>query len=38
MISHKRTEEKLNVPLVWGGDRQSLKDGPHFELDRRYYP
>ena len=34
MISHKRTEEKLQGvhPDL------SLKDGPHFELDRRYYP
>lgn len=28
----------LNVPLVWGGDWKTLKDGPHFELDRKYYP
>ena len=26
------------VPIVWGGDWQSLKDGPHFELDRKAYP
>jgi peptidoglycan L-alanyl-D-glutamate endopeptidase CwlK len=26
------------IPLVWGGDWQSLKDGPHFELDRLAYP
>ena len=34
----KGAAQQLNVPLVWGGDWQSLKDGPHFELDRRYYP
>lgn len=28
----------LNVPVVWGGDWKTLKDGPHFELDRKYYP
>ena len=22
-----------NIPLVWGGDWQSLKDMPHYELD-----
>ena len=28
----------LGVKLIWGGRWTSLKDGPHFELDRRYYP
>lgn len=28
----------LGVPIVWGGDWESLKDGPHFELDKRFYP
>lgn len=27
-----------NVPIVWGGDWVSFRDGPHFELDRRMYP
>jgi peptidoglycan L-alanyl-D-glutamate endopeptidase CwlK len=27
-----------NVPIVWGGDWRTFKDGPHFELDRRTYP
>lgn len=27
-----------NVPIIWGGDWVSFKDGPHFELDRRVYP
>jgi peptidoglycan L-alanyl-D-glutamate endopeptidase CwlK len=26
------------VPIVWGGDWRTFKDGPHFELDRRKYP
>lgn len=26
------------VPLVWGGDWQSFKDGPHFELRKSVYP
>jgi peptidoglycan L-alanyl-D-glutamate endopeptidase CwlK len=25
---------ELNVPLTWGGDWSSFKDGPHFELPR----
>lgn len=34
----KRAANALNVPIVWGGDWKSFKDGPHFELDRRTYP
>lgn len=26
------------VPIVWGGDWTSFKDGPHFELSRKEYP
>jgi peptidoglycan L-alanyl-D-glutamate endopeptidase CwlK len=26
-----------NIKIVWGGDWKSFPDGPHFELDRRYY-
>lgn len=29
---------ELDVPIVWGGDWKSLRDGPHFELDRSRYP
>lgn len=29
---------QLNVPIVWGGDWPKLRDGPHFELNRRKYP
>lgn len=34
----KRAANSLNVPIVWGGDWKSFKDGPHFELDRKDYP
>ena len=34
----KRAAKDLNVPIVWGGDWRSFKDGPHFELDRKSYP
>lgn len=27
-----------SVKIVWGGDWKKTKDGPHFELDRKYYP
>lgn len=33
----KAAAKKEGVPLVWGGDWTSFKDGPHFELDRRVY-
>ncbi len=28
----------LKTPLIWGGDWKTLRDGPHFELDRRAFP
>lgn len=34
----KAAAKELGVPLVWGGDWSSLRDGPHFELDRKAYP
>lgn len=34
----KRASAELDVPIVWGGDWKSLRDGPHFELDRSRYP
>lgn len=34
----KAAAARRGVALVWGGDWRSLKDGPHFELDRKAYP
>ena len=34
----KRAAEREGVPIVWGGDWRTFKDGPHFELDRAIYP
>lgn len=34
----KAAAKELGVPIVWGGDWRTFKDGPHFELDRRVYP
>ena len=34
----KRAAARLAVPIIWGGDWKTLKDGPHFELDRKVYP
>lgn len=34
----KQASAELGVPIVWGGDWKSFKDGPHFELKRGSYP
>lgn len=34
----KIAAHQLGIPIVWGGDWKTLKDGCHFELDRRVYP
>jgi peptidoglycan L-alanyl-D-glutamate endopeptidase CwlK len=34
----KTAAAELNVPIVWGGDWKSFKDGPHYELDWKHYP
>jgi peptidoglycan L-alanyl-D-glutamate endopeptidase CwlK len=30
----KQAANTLSIPLTWGGDWRSFKDGPHFELPR----
>jgi len=37
-VAFKKAAADLGVPIVWGGDWKSFRDGPHFELDRRKYP
>ena len=34
----KQAARARGVKLVWGGDWVRLRDGPHFELDRKVYP
>lgn len=34
----KKAAFDLGVPLHWGGDWRTLRDGCHFELDRVSYP
>ncbi len=34
----KAAAKELGVSIVWGGDWRTFKDGPHFELDRKFYP
>ena len=33
----KRAARELEVPLEWGGDWKSYKDGPHFQLPWKDY-
>lgn len=34
----KATAAARGVAIIWGGDWPRLRDGPHFELDRRVFP
>lgn len=34
----KEAAEELNIPVEWGGDFKSFKDGPHWQLSRDKYP
>jgi peptidoglycan L-alanyl-D-glutamate endopeptidase CwlK len=34
----KATAVARRVAIVWGGDWPRLRDGPHFELDRKVFP
>lgn len=31
--------KELQIPIAWGGNwKKPRQDGPHFELDRKFYP
>lgn len=34
----KAAAARQGTAIVWGGDWRTLRDGPHFELDRAVYP
>lgn len=34
----KQAAKELNIPVEWGGDWETLKDGPHFQLPQAKYP
>jgi peptidoglycan L-alanyl-D-glutamate endopeptidase CwlK len=34
----KRASVELHIPIEWGGDWKTLKDGPHFQLTHKDYP
>jgi len=33
----KALSKSMQIPIVWGGDWKSFIDGPHYELDRKFY-
>lgn len=33
----KQAAKELGIPIEWGGDWTSFKDGPHFQLPKRTY-
>lgn len=34
----KQAAKEMNIPVEWGGDWKTLKDGPHFQLPHAKYP
>ena len=34
----KQAALELKIPIEWGGDWKSFKDGPHFQLPWKQYP
>jgi peptidoglycan LD-endopeptidase CwlK len=34
----KESARQVKVPIEWGGDWKTFKDGPHFQLPRKEYP
>lgn len=34
----KAAAAELKIPLEWGGDWKTFKDGPHFQLPHKQYP
>jgi peptidoglycan L-alanyl-D-glutamate endopeptidase CwlK len=37
-VALKAAASKEMVPLEWGGDWRTFKDGPHFQLPKNLYP
>lgn len=37
-VAVKQAAKELNVPIEWGGDWKSFKDGPHWQLPWKGYP
>ena len=37
-VAMKMAAQEVGVPLEWGGDWRSFKDGPHFQLPWQTHP
>lgn len=37
-IAMKDAAREFNLPIEWGGDWKTFKDGPHFQLPWKEYP
>ncbi len=37
-VAMKLAAKQANIPIEWGGDWKSFKDGPHFQLPWQNYP
>jgi len=37
-VAMKQAAKEVGVPIEWGGDWKSFKDGPHFQLPWKQYP
>jgi len=37
-VAFKQAAKELNVDIEWGGDWETFKDGPHFQLSHTSYP
>ena len=37
-VAMKEAAKQVNVPIEWGGDWKSFKDGPHWQLPSKDYP
>lgn len=37
-LAMKSAAQELRIPLEWGGDWKTIKDGPHFQLPWKDFP
>jgi peptidoglycan L-alanyl-D-glutamate endopeptidase CwlK len=37
-VAMKTAAKELGMPIEWGGDWTTFKDGPHFQLPRKTHP
>lgn len=37
-VAFKEASEQVHVPIEWGGDWSTFRDGPHFQLPWSAYP